>query len=192
MVSRWNDDIRGDWGPDEPDRRYPVSRLNIGWLFISPVGRLEEVVNIEDDHPANPFWVRVWTKDTGPSYSWRLRNDTEVHAMPPAPAPVLQPEVRIVDLRHTLTAVVTFAQVEIPDFMNASLVQAKLVEPGRGWQVLDRPAGAGLVTADRANKAAARRLVFTLAREHAAALKVPVCTVQNFHSHPSDPEELPR
>lgn len=170
---------------EEVDRRYPARELDVGWGFRSPLGRWETVTRVAND----PYWVRVWTEQVGPGWSWRFWEDEKLHAIPPQPEQfVRQPEIRIVDLGRKwsprITAVLTFADVEIPNFGRTTvLVEAARLGKGPDWEVSTRPDGGDLVQTRHPSKAQAKTAVRQAARAHGKVLGVPVCEAEGWHHH---------
>ena len=171
---------------DQPDRRYYARELDTGWAFRSPLDRWETITRLALDL----IWVRVWTAEVGPDWSYRFRDDERLHAVPPLAAQFdRQPEVRILDLpgmprllaaAPRMLAVLTFADVEIPD-MARGLADARRLGRGPEWTVSDRPGGGDEVTTRHASKAAAKTALRRVARAHAAALGIRVCEHDGWH-----------
>lgn len=156
------------------DHRHYVEDLYVGARFFSPAARWETVTRVDDGGHLS-FKSRVWTDKTGPDYAWRLYDEEKVDAVMPRPEyfPVV-PEVRVIDLAHSMAAVVTCQHVEVPDF-RMSLVSAQHLGKGRGWQVLDWPGdGDGMVTTEHPDKPKARTALMAAARVHAKALGLKV------------------
>lgn len=162
-------------GDETCDHRYFVSELNIGWLFMTPAGRVERVTRMEPVDNTE-YWWRIWTAHTGPNYSWRRRRDERIDAIPRHWKAA--PHLLFVDLRSGRSAGGSYASMHIvphsptdliPDF-HLTLCEARHLGPGAGWTVIDRPDGGDATITNQPNKAKARRALLAAGQHHAKAL----------------------
>jgi hypothetical protein len=167
------------------DHRYFVGELNIGWTFWTPAGRLETIERMEPVDTTNVWW-RIWTKETGPDWSWSRRADDRVHAV--QPNPIVGPHLRLVELKRSVYSGASMHLVPakglelIPDF-NLTLVEARHLGTGLGWRMTDRPDGGEPVFSNHPTQAKARTAVLAAGRRHAKILKLKIYKEDELAQH---------
>lgn len=160
------------------DVRPVAEGLDVGWRFVSSLGRWETVDRVEQASQYAP--VRVWTDATGPDYSWLIPRWRKVHAVAPPLRWHGTPEIRIVEYQYArdapMYAVTTLDTVRHVDPATEDHLVQACYSRESGWQVVHRPDGGGdLVVVDCGrSKAKARTALWAVAREHARALGVRV------------------
>lgn len=158
-------------GEERCDHRHFGGELNVGWVWRTPAGRLETITRIERADIGD-YWWRVWTDLTGPGYSWRIRHDDRVDAIPRSWKQA--PRLLFVDLpkgaRGASMHVVPGSPSDaIPNFL-LTLCHAQHLGAHKGWKVFDRPDGGGQVVTDHPTKAKARTALLVAGEHHATAL----------------------
>lgn len=166
------------------DHRHFVVELDPGWMFWTPAGRLETVERMEPTDRSEWQW-RIWTKETGPDWSWRRQATDRVHAI--APTPVYGPHLRLVDLpraaRGASMHIVPAAGLQlVPDF-SLTLVRAQYLGAGLGWTMADRPDGGDEVTTAYTTKAKTRAAMLGAGRHHAKILKLKLYKEEDIARH---------
>jgi hypothetical protein len=167
------------------DHRYFVGELNTGWAFWTPAGRLETIERMEPVDTSE-WWWRIWTKETGPDWSWRRQSFDRVHAV--QPNPIYGPHLRLVELKRSVSSggsmhLVPAKGLEpIPDF-NLTLVEARHLGTGLGWQMTDRPDGGEPVFSNHTTQAKARTAVLAAGRRHAKILKLKIYKEAELAQH---------
>ena len=163
------------------DTRPTAEDLDVGWRFVSPVGRWETVTHV--DQPARFGPVVVTTDRTGRGYSYRLVRWEKLTAVPPQRPQHGEPEIRIVEYNWATGPIWAVPTLSTVNVLRASgltvLVEAGFAGKGEGWKVTHYPAGGTeqIVIACE-SKAKARSTLIKLAREHAKALGVKVVIPQ--------------
>lgn len=174
-LERYVGAIAPEHGEETCDHRHFVAELNVGWVWRTPAGRLETITRM-DAVDSSEYWWRIWTDLTGPGYSWRMRRNDRVDAIPRSWKQA--PRLLLVDLTGARSAgggwasmhvVPTSPSDQIPDF-HLTLCEARHLGPGNGWKVTDRPDGGDEVTTHHTTKAKARTALVSAGRHHAKAL----------------------
>nr|MDT0660814.1 hypothetical protein [Micromonospora sp. DSM 115978] len=153
---------------------YEVGDLDVGWVFRSPIDRLE-TVTCRAAVASQSWMVRIWTDRTGSDYSWVLPRGEVVEALPRRPDRG-RPEIRIIDRPRSggwpglITAELTWSSTRRPSYdIDRVLVEAAPAD-GSGWTVADHPGGGDLAVSRHDTKAKARTALLRAARAHAKAL----------------------
>lgn len=170
--------------PTDRPPSYEIDSLYSGCQIWTPLQRWETITSITC---CDEIRRRVVTDKCAFGYGWTVPRWREYEAIIPRGMQFTpDPELRLVDLARAATPrmliVPTVAQIEIPDF-GASMIEAKYLGHGKGWEVIERTWGSDLISVPRSSKATARTLVRQIGRNHARGLGVRFCELEGHHHH---------
>jgi hypothetical protein len=165
-----------DYENEQPEHECPtplqreVAEFDAGGMFWSPAGRWETITD-RSSYAETSAQVTITTGRTGSECSWTFWRSDKFPYLDGWKAS----QARYVVVRETHSTIeVSVGAQQGYGRDNHTLISAHQVR-GTGWQIMDRPSGAGeLEQVTVPNRARARSEVNRRARAHAKRLGVPV------------------